>query len=142
EKFKDWKRFQNWDPAAALRRIESHQVGPFDLEVEMQEEVVLEDWKLSKAGEGPDGQTVYPLTSGGIAFDAVVSPGAEGKALGRALEMLRKKKEWPPLFGLMHYARGRLVLQPLAVFGKDKPVQLMLSDEKIDRAALLKTLKW
>jgi hypothetical protein len=142
EKFKDWKRFQSWDPAAALQRIQSHQVGPFDLEVEMQEEVVLERWQLGKAGEGPDGQTVYPLTCGAITFDAVVSPGVEGKALGRALEALRKKKEWPPLFGLMHYARGRLVLQPLAVFGKDKPVQLMLSDEKIDRAALLKTLKF
>jgi hypothetical protein len=142
EKFKDWKRFQGWDPAAALRRIEAHRVGPFDLEVEMQEEVTLDDWRLDRPGEGPDGQTVYPLHSGGTTFDAVVSPGVEGKALGQALEGLRKKKQSPPLFGLLHFARCRLVLQPLAVFGKDGPVQLMLSDEKIDRVALLKTLKF
>ncbi|HYT92351.1 MAG TPA: hypothetical protein VEL76_26795 [Gemmataceae bacterium] len=141
EPFTDWQRFQTWDPAAALRRIQEHEAGPFDLDVEMQEEVVLEGWQLGEPGEGQDGQTVYPITYGGTVFDGVVSAGAEGKALGKALGALRKTQA-PPLFGLLHYARCRLVLQPLAVFGKDGAVQLMLSDEKIDRAALLKTLKF
>jgi hypothetical protein len=140
EPFSDWQRFQTWDPAAALQRIQEHEASPFDLEVEMQEEVVLEGWQLGEPKEGQDAQTVYPITYRGTVFDGVVSAGVEGKALGKALGALRKTT--PPLFGLLHYARCRLVLQPLAVFGKDGPVQLMLSDEKVDRAALLKTLKF
>ena len=72
----------------------------------------------------------------------MASQGAEGKALHRALEALRKKKKRPALFALLHYEMGRLVLQPLAVFDKDGPVPLMLSEEKIDRAALLKALNF
>ncbi len=73
-------------------------------------------------------------------FDAIASPGAEGKALKKSLEELRKKKTRPPLFGLMHYEMCRLMLQPLAVFGKTGPEYLTLSDEKLDRKELLKAL--
>ncbi len=85
---------------------------------------------------------MFPITHRGVVFDAVASRGDEGKALRGALEALRKKKERPPLFGLLHYEMGRLMLQPLAVFGKEGPEQLMLSLEKGDRAALLKALKF
>ena len=37
--------------------------------------------------------------------------------------------------------RCRLVLQPLSVFGPNGPEHLTISDEKLDRAALLKALK-
>jgi hypothetical protein len=72
----------------------------------------------------------------------VVSQGVEGQALYRGLEALRNKKKRPPLFALLHYEMCRLVLQPLAVFDKDGPIPLMLSEEKIDRAALLKALNF
>lgn len=143
EPFQDWAQFQTWNPTAALERARSHQPGPLDLEVEMQEEVALDDWQIGEPAER-DGQNqdVFPIAYRGITFDAVVSQGPEGTALRKALVSLRKKKQRPPLFGLLHYEMGRLVLQPLAVFGKKGPEQLMLSEEKIDRAALLKTLKF
>jgi hypothetical protein len=140
--FTGWDQFGAWDPATALARIQAHTVGPFDLEVELQEEVVLDDWQLGEAGERADGQVAYPVLAGSIPFEAVVSPGAEGKVLGTALDGLRKKKRRPPLFALMHYERCRLVLQPLSVFGPNGPEHLTISDEKLDRAALLKVLKW
>jgi hypothetical protein len=141
EPFRRWQRFQTWDPAAARERIRAHEPGPFDLEVEMQEEVVLDGWELGEPAEREgENQVAYPLTHRATAFDAVVSQGAEGAALRKALEALRKQKQRPPLFALLHYEMGRLVLQPLAVFGKDGPVQLMLTQEKTGRAALLKTL--
>ncbi|HEX5270938.1 MAG TPA: hypothetical protein VFW33_10640 [Gemmataceae bacterium] len=143
EPFTDWQRFQGWDPAAALRRVRSHEPGPFDLEVELQEEVVLDVWEIGEpAGRAGQHQTVFPVTHRGTAFDAVVTQGEEGKALRGALEALRRKKQRAPLFGLLHYEMCRLVLQPLAVFGKDGPEQLMLSQEAGDRAALLKALKF
>jgi hypothetical protein len=140
--FTDWERFQTWDAAAALRRIEAHAPGPLDLDVEVQEEVVLRDWQLGPSATRDDGQSVYPLTCGPVTFDAVVSAGAEGAALRTALNGLRKKKQKAPLFGLLHYERCRLLLQPLSVFGDNGPVQLMLSDEKFDRAALLRAMKF
>jgi len=141
EAFGEWDRFRSWEPAAALARIQDYSPSPFDLEVEMQEEVVLDDWQLGEAAEDGDGQVAYPVRSGAATWQAVVAPGAQGQALRKALEGLRKKKKRPPLFGLMHYERCRLALQPLAVFGPNGPEHLTISDEKLDRAALLKALK-
>lgn len=140
--FSDWEGLSCWSPADARARIHAHQPGPFDLEVEVQEEVVLDAWQVGAPQENAEGQKVYPITEGAAAFDAVVSPGPEGKGLDKALGALRKKKRRPPLFGLMHYQRCRLILQPLAVFEPDGPRQLMLSAEKLDRAALLKALQF
>lgn len=143
EPFSDWERFLHWDRQAAIERIQTHQPSPFDLEVEMQEEVVLHNWELGKPGDRErNAQSVYSLVSSGVAFDAVVSKGIEGKALKKSLESYRKRKEKPPLLGLMHYEMGRLVLQPLTAFEESGPVHLMISNEKVDRAALLKTLKF
>jgi hypothetical protein len=138
--FKDWDPFQEWDATAALERISSHRLAPLDLEVEMQEEVVLKDWEIGTSIERDEGQVFYPISCGRMTFDALVSKGAEGTALRQALDGYPKKKARPPLFGLLHYEKCRLVLQPLAVFGADGPEQLMLSSEKVDRAALLKAL--
>jgi hypothetical protein len=142
EPFKDWEQFHTWDAQAALKRIQDHQPGPLDLEVELQEEVVLDDWQVGETAERDDSYVAYPITSGPLQFDALVSRTEEGKALRKALDGWRKKKRRPPLFGLMHYDRCLLVLQPLAVLTSTGPEQLMLSDEKIDRATLLKTLKF
>src|SRR6516165_3472337 len=69
-------------------------------------------------GDEP-GQTVYPVTAGPLVLHAIVGAAPEGKALKQGLEGLRKlKKGRPPLFGLMHYERCRLVFQPLTTFGK------------------------
>jgi hypothetical protein len=143
EPFTAWEQFQTWNPESALERIQNHETGPFDLEIELQEEIVLPDWQVGEPEVRPeDGQRVYPISAGTMKFDAVVSLGAEGKALAAALENLRKKKHRPPLFGLMHYERCWLILQPLSIFGKDGPEYLTISDETIDRAALLKALKF
>jgi hypothetical protein len=143
EEFEDWKKFLPWDPALPLERIRSHQPGPFDLEVEMQEEVVLHDWEVGEPAErAEESQLVYPIQSGPIGFDAVVSQGVEGKALRSRLEELRKKKRRPPLYGLMHYERCRLVLQPLATVGDEGPEYLTISDEAVDQKALLKALRF
>jgi hypothetical protein len=135
-----WDRFRSWDPAAALARLRAHKTDPLDLEVELQEEVILEDWELGEAAERGDGQLAYPVHSGAAMFEAVVGPGDDGKALRKALEGLRHKQRRPPLFALMHYERCRLVLQPLSVFGPGGPEHLTISDEKLDRAVLLKAL--
>jgi hypothetical protein len=142
DSFDDWEQFHTWDAAAALERIEEHTHGPLDLDVEMQEEVVLRDWKMGDKSERDDGTMVHAITCGSITFDAVVSAGKEGAALSKAMDGMRKKKNLGPLFGLLHYEKCRLLLQPLALFDDDGPTHLMLSDEKVDRAALLRMMKF
>jgi len=141
--FEEWEQFLVWDPAAALGRIRAHQPGPLDLEVEMQEEVVLRDWQISEPDERKEESlVVYPIRSGPVVFEAPVTVGVEGKALQARLQELRKKKRRPLLYGLMHYERCRLVLQPLAIFGDEGPEYLTISDEAIDQKSLLKALKF
>jgi len=113
------------------------------LEIEMQEEIVLNEWQIAEPVERhEEQQLVYPLSADGVVFDAVISKGIEGKAVQRQLEEYRQIKHRPPLYGLMHYAKCRLVVQPLTAFGEDGPEYLTISDESIDRAALLKALKF
>src|SRR5262249_22187106 len=140
--FADWSRFLDWSPGPAAERARGHKAGPLDLDTELQEEVVLSDYKIAapEAGDEP-GQTVYPILAGPLAFHAVAGAGTEGKALKKGLDDLRKlKKDRPPLYGLVHYERCRLLLQPLTSFGKDGPEYLTISKENVNKAALLKAL--
>jgi hypothetical protein len=140
--FTDWQRFQSWDAAAALQRLRTAQPGPLDLDVEMQEEVVLTGWQIGEPSDADEGQRVYPVAARGVPFHALVNPGVEGQPLRLALDALRPKKDLPPLFALMHPERCRLMLQPLAVFGPAGPESLTMSKEKVNLAALLKTIKF
>src|SRR5207237_912892 len=100
-------------------------------------------WQVGEPREREgESQLVYPFSAGSTTFDGVVSQRMEGKVLRKRLEEYRPKKHRPPLFGLLHYERCRLVLQPLAIFGEKGPEHLMISNENVDRAALLKTLKF
>ena len=139
--FADWERFLQWTPESALERVAKHTPGPLDLDTELQEEVVLRDYDIGVSEDGDEpGQSVYPVTAGGRTLHALVGADPEGKALRKGIDDLRKlKKDRPPLFGLMHYERCRLLFQPLTAFA-DGPDYLTVAKDKVDRAALLKAM--
>jgi hypothetical protein len=141
--FDDWDRFLTWSAEAARDRVRRHAPGPLDLDTELQEEVVLRDYEIGPPAAGDDpGQTVYPVTADGLNLSAVVGAAAEGKALAKGLDELRKlKKKRPPLFGLLHYERCRLVLQPLTAF-RPGPDYVTISKENVNKAALLKAMSF
>jgi hypothetical protein len=141
--FNDWARFLDWSPAPAAARLKGHAPGPLDLDTELQEEVVLRGYEIGLPADGDEpGQIVYPVTAGPLALHAVVGPDPEGKALRKGLDDLRKKKkDRPPLFGLLHYERCRLVLQPLTAFNGG-PDYLTISNEVVNKAALLKAMSF
>ena len=143
DKFADWTRFTNWSADSIQQRVQQHEPSPFDLEVELQDEIVLHDWQLAaRLPDERDGQFVYPVVAGSLAFDAVVSSGVDGQTLDKRLSEMLKQKTHPPLFGLMHFDRCRFILQPLSVIGDNGPELLTISSDKVDQAALLKTLKF
>ncbi len=139
----EWDRFLDWSPTAAVERIRRHAPGPLDLDTELQEEIVLCDYTIGTPTEGDaPGQTVCPITAGKLSLSAIVGSEAEGETLRENLDTLRKrKKKRPPLYGLMHYERCRLVFQPLTAF-RPEPDYLTISKERVNKAALLKALSF
>ena len=145
-----WAPYSEWQIGPALARARAHTPSPLDLPNELQEEVVLTDWtcKEDKARATPE-RRIFTVTSAGLELDAVVPVGADGKALAGHLEAQAKRKPGgakpapppAPLYGLVHYELGRLVLTPLATLGADGPTHLMLSNEKINLTALLGSLQ-
>jgi hypothetical protein len=137
----DLEPYLSWDLAQALTRIDKHAPSPFDLDVELQEEVVLRNWSIGEPEtRDAEKQVWYPLTVPGVALTAVASAQEDGKSQRKYLGEIRKKPA--PLFGLMHYEKCRLMFQPLTLFGPKGIVHLMLSPDKVDRATLLKALKF
>ncbi|AWM41864.1 hypothetical protein GobsT_70190 [Gemmata obscuriglobus] len=141
--FAQWDRYLQWSAPAAAERLAKHAAGPLDLDTELQEEVVIRDYDIGKPGDGDEpGQTVYELTAGRLKLHAVVGANPEGKALRAAFEEVRKAKvPNPPLFGVMHYERCRLVLQPLTTFAGG-PDYITISKENVNKAALLKAMNF
>lgn len=140
--FEDWEQFAGWDIEAALERLRSYTPGPFDLDVELQEEVILNDWTIEKPiKKEQDRMMLYPIYSDGLIFHAQV-PISGDTVLQQSMDDLRKEKDKPPLFALMHYEMCRLVLQPLAVLRKEGPQQLGLSRTNIGAAELVRSMKF
>lgn len=138
----DYDPYLTWDLSRAIARIEKHEPSPFDLDVEMQEEIVLRDWSIGPAEpRETDKQVWFPITVGGVTLSAVASAQDDGKSHRKHMDELAKRKP-APLFGLMHYEKCRLMFQPLTLFGPKGIAHLMLSPDKIDRATLLKALKF
>ncbi|VTR97775.1 Uncharacterized protein OS=Cystobacter violaceus Cb vi76 GN=Q664_20160 PE=4 SV=1 [Gemmata massiliana] len=139
--FTGWDQFLAWSPQSAIDRLAKHVPGPLDLDTELQEEIVLRDYEIGKAEDGDEpGQTVYPITMGALTLHALIGAGTEGKALKKSIDEIRKVRGAnPPLFGLMHYERCRLVFQPLATF-PGSPDYITISKENVNKAALLKAM--
>jgi hypothetical protein len=141
--FSAWEDFACWDPQQALQHIASYAPGPFDLEIDLQEEVVLRDWEfVDNKPERRDGYWLYTVSHGGAAIELRASASGEGEALRQALKALAKAKTRPPLYGLMHYQMCRLVMQPLALLEDAGPKHLMISEKNVDKKALLAALKF
>ena len=143
EPFSDWRRFAAWDPRPAIGRLQEYRPSPLDLEIELQEEVVLDDWRVEKPDDDRrDHQLVYPGWYRGTPLDLVVSTSDEAGPVRTYLNRAIREKSRPPLFGLMHYEMCRLVVEPLSVFEENGPKHLHVSDDKIDRKALLQAIQF
>ena len=145
----DWAAHLATDWGAIRARAAAHRVSPLELDVELQEPVVLLDWQVGAPEQRDDDKVAYPIAADGRELVVMTAKGAGDQELVAALEAFRKprgksKKAAPasrgPLFGLMHYERCQLVLQPLAVFGDDGPAYLTISQDKISISSLVGSL--
>lgn len=143
--FADWAPLFAWSPADAAKRLEQYQPGPFDLEIDLAEEVSLEGWEFTSPEWEPTSHKGQRLVSAGCQnteFQLIYSETDEGRSVDAALQKLFERKRRPPLFGLMHYAACQLRVQPLTTLEKQMPRYLTISDKHVDRQALLAALKF
>ncbi len=141
DEYFEWSKFTSWSPEAAIDRLNAYEPSPLDLEIELQEEIFIEDWEmLPEPLRETESHIVYPLSYRGGRIDAIVSRGLDGVPMRAALEKAVSQKKKPVVFGLMHYEKCRLTLQPLSFMGKKGPEYVTLSRDKVDRVALLKAL--
>ncbi|QDT48950.1 hypothetical protein Pan258_29970 [Symmachiella dynata] len=139
----DWTRNLHWKPAGARQRITQHEISPFEVDVELQEEVMFDDYMLRSAElRESDNQHVFPLNYLGTEFDVVVADSVEGESAKAALEAQVEKDDPPPLYGVLHYAKARLVVQPLTLFDDGQPNYITISEKAVDRKALLSVLNF
>jgi hypothetical protein len=140
--FTDWKSFWKWDPREAAMRLEQHRPTPLDLEIELQEEVFIDRWQTGERKPSEQGYDLLTVDSGPLRFEAKLDDGPSGTPLRAVMEKMAARKRKPPLYGVAHYESCNLVLQPLAVLGKDGPEYLTVSPDKISQAALVKAMKF
>ena len=140
-KFEDWNAFASWNPSEAAERLETHRLNPFELDIELQEEVVLRDWKVAGTAEnGREHRLEIEVVADRTTFKTFASRDKDGKAFQKRLAEWSKRSL--PLFGVMHYEQGALILQPLSVLESDGPRWLSLDDKKLDYRSLIKALNF
>lgn len=141
----DWATWLTWDPAKALQRIEQHEISPFDVDIELQEEVVFRDYRLleAEATDNPN-QTIIPLVVSDSRFDLVVSNSVEGKPSLQALKDESKLSHPRPLYGVMYYSNAQLLALPLTIYDEqeDRMNYITISSDSIDKKALLSAMKF
>ncbi|ETR70235.1 MAG: hypothetical protein OMM_03388 [Candidatus Magnetoglobus multicellularis str. Araruama] len=144
--FKKWDSFKIWNWKDAYKRYQEYNPGPLDLEIEMQEEIILDQWKIVDESENDD-YIIFKIKNNidnenGLMFETLVSKGIEGETLLNELNKLKQNPTNPPLYGTIHYERCRMILQPLSLFMPDGMKHLMVSNKKVDSSALLRTLNF
>lgn len=140
--FSDWQSLVTWDQAQAQQRLQHHQPSPFELDVELQEEIFLQDWTLGGYKTNHiDHCRYYQISMGALHFHAQVAE--TDKTTQKALTTIKKQTNKPPLYGLLHYEACKLILQPLAFIQDPKPTQLCLANKKsMGAASLLRSMKF
>lgn len=143
EPFEQWEECLTWDVVAAADRLQQHQVSPFETDIELQEEVTFTDYTLQRPqAEDDEERHIFPLQWRDQTFDVIASRSIEGEATMTALKAQSRKKTHPPLFGLLHYASCRLVVQPLTLFDDGRPQYITISNKSVDRKALLAAINF
>ena len=128
------------DPVLAKQQLIDYQPSPFDLEIDLQTEVLLLNWQMSDLREDPGfpDRFVIDIGAAGVDYLALISKSEEGEALLLALQGLVNSDLHPPLFALMHYELGQRIIQPLSLVTDKGLTHLMLGQDKTDYKALLK----
>lgn len=142
--YEDWQELPTWDIASSLERIQNYDLNPFDLEVEMQEDVLLPEWSVGEPYENDRERVLeYPISAGPFEMTALVGLDDENKELRNRLNAMRKTRKKLPLFGVVHYEACRFVFTPLSLIKEDTgPDPINLSNKSVGAAELLKTMKF
>ncbi len=137
--FTDWLSMVSWDRQAAYQKVQAHCPSPFELDIELQEEIFLEEWSITAQSiNKEDNMQCYQIEADDLCFQAQVA--LDDSITQQALLKADKIMHKAILFGLMHYESCQLILQPLALISAEKATQLMISNKKKEAASILRDM--
>ncbi len=142
EAFADWRSRLSWEMGQAAERLERYRPTPMDLEIELQEEVFVSDWRAGEPRETEEGYDLLPIETGFLPLEMRLDRGPSGVPVRGVMTKIARKKRRPAIYGLAHYESCRIVLQPLSALGKDWIAYLTVSPDKISQAELVKAMKF
>lgn len=142
EPFQEWQKFWQWDVRQAAERLQTYQVTPLDLEVELQEELCANQWEPGPRQSVEDGYDLLSLRTEHVPLNARLDRGPSGTPLVGVIEKMAAKKVRPPLYGLAHYEACMVVFQPLSALEKNGIEYLTISADKVSQAELVKAMKF
>ncbi len=142
EPFAGFRDLMAWDPLLVLARVRAHRVDPLELPIELQEEVLLEEWAVGPFDADGGPYLRAPLTSGTLRFEVRVDGGAEGAPLKETIEKASGEVPKPPLFGFTYFEHGKLIFQPLSLLRAQGPEHVHLIQKNIDKTALVRALRF
>lgn len=142
EEFADWRSLFDWNVDQAAERLEQYRPTPMDLEIELQEEVFISDWRPGERRETEEGYDLLPIEAGFLPFEMRLDRGPSGVPLHGVMAKIAQKKRRPPIYGVAHYESCRIILQPLSALGKQGIEYLTVSADKISQAELVKAMKF
>lgn len=142
--YDQWQKLPEWDWTGCIERIQNYELNPFDLEVEMQEDVLLHDWSVGEPIENDRERLLeYPIEAGPFSMLAQVGLDDENETLREQLNKMRNMRKKKPLFGVVHFEGCRMMLTPLSLIDEDTgPTPINLSNKSVGAAELLKTMKF
>ncbi len=138
----DWRALLQWDPAGWLQRLREHRPDPLELPIELNQDVLLEDWAI-----GPFGPSTMPgrdrsercaqLSAAGCQWQLRIDMGQSH--LEQALHKGQQLSPQPALYGNVHVEFGQAVLIPLSLLG-EQPEFITIGNPDFDRAALVRLI--
>ena len=140
--FDGWLDVLSWNPASTVAKVRAHEVDPLALPIELQDELLLETWSIDPFSKTDKPHQIATLRAGDLVFEARVDAGKPGEALRTAITRAGKQEDRPPLFGFVHFEHGKLIFQPLSLIREGGPDHVHLTRENIDKAALVKALRF
>jgi hypothetical protein len=141
-RFTDWQSLLSWDLHQAAARLDQHRPTPMDLEVELQEELYLPEWRPGELRTTDEGYDLLPIETNHLPCEMRLDGGPSGVPVREVMRKMAASKKRPPIYGVAHYEACRVILQPLSALGKDGIEYLTISADKISQAELVKAMKF
>ena len=124
------------------RRLQNAQVGPLDLPTEFQEYLIISEWKIGEEIDvGLAGRKSWQLQTPYFNATMAISDDEGSDFRIKRINELRLSDGDMPLYVLLYFERGRIIVDPLTLFENGIPEYLTITKGSMGARDMLRVLK-